>query len=244
MTFIPRIIHQTWKSKDLPEEFQTYQRSWLEHHPDWEYRFYDDNDCLCFVKENYPDLFDIFNNYPKQIQRIDMFRYLVIRTYGGLYADMDMECYKPVDTLLSNKKSVFSIEAHLTSLRQKELGYREPCQIANCIFAAAPTQTVFDKIIDKLCELSSDVVNTNDDVEETTGPRMLTRLIENMDSKEQKQITILKQINLMPSGYPDIFPFKSFMYAKHHNAGSWKTKAGPLSLRRIWIERNKLPPLW
>ncbi len=244
MSIIPRIIHQTWKSRDLPADFQVYQQSWINHHPDWQYRFYDDNNCRSFVKESYPDLLDIYDNYPKQIQRIDMFRYLIIHTYGGLYADMDMECHKPLDSLLSNKTIVFSIEAHLTARRQQELGYKESYQIANCIFAAAPAQAFFDKIIEKLREMASEPVNGNNDVEDTTGPRMLTRLIDSLESNERKEIVILKQLYLMSTGYPDIFPFNLRMHARHHNAGTWKTEGEPLSLKRIWIERNKLPPLW
>ena len=39
---IPRIIHQTWKSRDIPKHLRGYQESWLHKHPDWEYRLWDD----------------------------------------------------------------------------------------------------------------------------------------------------------------------------------------------------------
>ena len=35
---IPKIIHQSWKNKDLPANFARWQKSWLDKHPAWEYR--------------------------------------------------------------------------------------------------------------------------------------------------------------------------------------------------------------
>jgi mannosyltransferase OCH1-like enzyme len=37
---IPEIIHQTWKTTDIPSEMVAFQRTWTEHHPDWEYRLW------------------------------------------------------------------------------------------------------------------------------------------------------------------------------------------------------------
>jgi len=41
---IPRVIHQTWKDQDVPARFLDAQRSWQDAHPDWEYRFWTDED--------------------------------------------------------------------------------------------------------------------------------------------------------------------------------------------------------
>ena len=35
---IPRIIHQSWKTADVPSGFQPWQESWKRNHPGWEYR--------------------------------------------------------------------------------------------------------------------------------------------------------------------------------------------------------------
>lgn len=67
---IPRVIHQTWKTRDLPPTFQRYQKSWIDCHPNWEYRFYDDHACrqllirllpqICWIpptRPGYPNCF-------------------------------------------------------------------------------------------------------------------------------------------------------------------------------------------
>ena len=53
---IPKIIHQTWKTKEnLPVDFEKYSSTWKNLHHDWDYRLYDDNDCLLIVKKYFPE---------------------------------------------------------------------------------------------------------------------------------------------------------------------------------------------
>ena len=217
----------------------------MTHHPGWEYRFYDDDDCRLFVKKYYPELFTLYESYPKQIQRSDIFRYLVVNRCGGMYADVDMEFFRPIDCLLENRTCVFSIEAHLTSRRRKELGYAKPYQIGNCIFGAVAGHRFFVLIIDRLRQLADSPIATDADVEDTTGPRMLTRLFYQLNDAQKKDILILPQIQLLsPKSYPNIFPFNTRMYARHHCSGTWKDRTVRLPLKRLWIERNKLPFFW
>lgn len=32
---IPKIIHQSWKTAEVPEKFLDWQRSWRKNHPEW-----------------------------------------------------------------------------------------------------------------------------------------------------------------------------------------------------------------
>lgn len=36
---VPRIIHQSWKDKNVPKGFKPWQDSWKNKHPGWEYRY-------------------------------------------------------------------------------------------------------------------------------------------------------------------------------------------------------------
>jgi mannosyltransferase OCH1-like enzyme len=38
--------------------------------------------------------------YPKDVERSDFFRYLIVLHTGGVYADIDTECRKPLDRFL------------------------------------------------------------------------------------------------------------------------------------------------
>ena len=52
---IPRIIHQTFKSGDIPADAQPLMHSWRQQNPDWDIRFYDDKACLDFVRQEFPE---------------------------------------------------------------------------------------------------------------------------------------------------------------------------------------------
>lgn len=245
MVSIPKIVHQTWSSRDLPVDFERFQLSWRKHHAGWEYRFYDDEGCRSFIEEYCPELLAVYDAYPRQIQRVDLFRYLVVNEAGGVYADMDMECLRPLGRLFEGRKCVFSVEAHLTMRRQRELSYRGPYQIGNCIFASIPGHPFLQRIIRRSLELADRPIASDEDVEETTGPRMLTRLYESLPEEDRQGVAVLPQIFLLPpKEYPNFFPFGMNMYAKHHFRGTWKEESPSRTWKRRWIERNRLPRFW
>ena len=98
---IPKIIHQTWKDKILPEWSIKYNNSWKNDYPDWELRLYDDNDNDNFIKENYPDYLYFYNKLPHKIQKIDLIRIFYLYHYGGMYIDLDFESIKNIDSLFN-----------------------------------------------------------------------------------------------------------------------------------------------
>ena len=53
---IPRLLHFTWKTPDLPRQMAAYYADWQRLHPDWEVRLWTDASMRDFVAEAYPDL--------------------------------------------------------------------------------------------------------------------------------------------------------------------------------------------
>ncbi len=97
---IPRIIHQTWKTREIPALWASAQESWPALHPGWEYRFWTDQDLLDLVAGRAPELLALFRAYPDSIQRVDAARYLILREIGGVYVDLDIACLRPLDPFL------------------------------------------------------------------------------------------------------------------------------------------------
>jgi inositol phosphorylceramide mannosyltransferase catalytic subunit len=242
---IPRIIHQTWKTNHLPPLFVRCRRSWLRHHPSWSYRFYTDQDCHRFVLTRCPEFYALYRSLARPVQRADLFRYLVIYLEGGLYADMDMYCFKPLDPLMKETEVLFTKEMLITRCYQQQLGYAHPFQVANCIFAARPGQAFLKSILDHVKAAEPGPALTDADVESQTGPRMLTRLFFKAPQMMRDKIRLLPPICLMsPDIYLDVFPLNINMYARHLNAGTWKKKDRKVGLRQRLIRRNRLPWPW
>ncbi|MEQ1839488.1 MAG: glycosyltransferase, partial [Verrucomicrobiales bacterium] len=107
---IPRIIHQTWKTADIPERFRDYSQSWRDRNPDWTYRFWSDRDLLEFVADHYPEFLELFCSYPRGVQRADAGRYLLLHHFGGIYGDIDTECRQSLEPLVSEDRAIFCYE--------------------------------------------------------------------------------------------------------------------------------------
>lgn len=94
---IPKIIHQTAPSDESKWKpiWKRCQQSWKDLHPDFEYRFWSDEDIDTYMKDNYPVFYEnVFTKYDQQIKRADAIRYFVLKDFGGIYADMDYFCQK------------------------------------------------------------------------------------------------------------------------------------------------------
>ena len=230
---IPTILHQTWRSADLPMPFAGWRAGWIARHPNWEHRIYDDVAIRRTIMDRAPQWLSTFDTLPRAIQRIDFFRYLIVFLDGGMYADMDMISYLPCDPLLAGASCVLGIENHIRKHLQIALGYPQPWQLANFIFAAVPRHPLFGALLEEIARSATKPVQGDEFVEETTGPRMLTRVACAMPPERRGTIKILPQINWNPpTAYPRIGPLVPRIYARHACVGSWRTQR--LWLRRAW----------
>jgi mannosyltransferase OCH1-like enzyme len=94
---IPKIIHHIApvdKSRWHPMWERCYP-TWQEHFSDFEHKMWNDaEDIDNFVKEYYPQYWQLYSDFPAHIMRIDFVRFCLLHHFGGIYSDMDMFCYK------------------------------------------------------------------------------------------------------------------------------------------------------
>ena len=100
---IPKIIHQTYFTRDLPPKLQDNVERLKRENPDWEYRFYDDADITDFITTHYgAEMFAYYTriNPGYSAARIDLFRYLLIYHTGGVYLDIKSTFTNAIDTFV------------------------------------------------------------------------------------------------------------------------------------------------
>ncbi len=100
---IPRIIHQTFQSRNLPAEFQKNVDQLKTLNPEWEHRLYDDDDIRQFISDVYGlGILAYFNRINPRYgaARADLFRYLLLYKYGGVYLDIKSTFTQPIDQVL------------------------------------------------------------------------------------------------------------------------------------------------
>lgn len=90
---IPKVMHQTTFARHLEGDTEMYfASSWLRCLPHWYHVLWDDDEIRELFEQNRPDLLPLYDSYSFPVQKADMFRYIVMQVYGGLYADLDYEC--------------------------------------------------------------------------------------------------------------------------------------------------------
>jgi hypothetical protein len=102
-TAIPRIVHQTFMSKDLPAKLQENVDTIKRLNPGWQHIIHDDNDIKEFIRENYgPGVLSYFERINPRYgaARADLFRYLLMYKCGGVYLDIKSTCTRPLDQVI------------------------------------------------------------------------------------------------------------------------------------------------
>jgi mannosyltransferase OCH1-like enzyme len=100
---IPKIIFQTWKTYDVPDNWKFSQKTVKEKNKDWKYVLLSDEDNLKIVKKYFPDFLPYYVNFKYNIQRADAIRYMVLYLYGGVYLDLDYQAIKPFGSIILEK---------------------------------------------------------------------------------------------------------------------------------------------
>lgn len=102
---IPHTIHQIYFGGEsaAPENYRRWAATWREKHPRWRYEFWDAKRCRDLVATHYPWFLEIYDGYRHRIQRVDAVRCFILHRHGGVYADMDIECRRPIDDLVAGR---------------------------------------------------------------------------------------------------------------------------------------------
>ncbi len=224
---IPKLIHQTSKTHEIcNEKWRGYQQKLQSLHPDWTYKLWTDEDNLLFVKNEYPDFYDIFVKLPKNIMRADVIRYLLLYRLGGLYMDLDYEMLKPFD--LTQYGAVLPWET------EGELGPGND-RICNAFLASSAGHPFFKMCIDDL-KADPPLSTENIDPEATTGPVFVTKIYHRA-VKSGLDVHTPRRDLFMPTPVRSVSQCQAVRkrgvaYGIHHCDGSWREYSWPIELKR------------
>ena len=166
---IPRILHQTWKDAAVPSTFLKYRETWKRFHPGWDFKFWTDADLADFVASRCTTFGNLFHSYPSPIMRVDLGRYLILREFGGVYADLDTEALASFTPLLNSEMPIFGYEpaSHAGIEFAHRRGFRSV--VSNAIIASPPNHPFWDNLL-RLIHRCRSAANPLD----ATGPFVLT----------------------------------------------------------------------
>lgn len=107
---IPKTIHQIWFQglDHLPSKYRRYQSTWRNRHPAWEFHYWDAVMLRNHIAVHHPHFLAQYESFPRDRQRMNTARYCLLKKLGGVYIDMDIECLRPIDSLLDGHDLMLS----------------------------------------------------------------------------------------------------------------------------------------
>lgn len=168
---IPKIIHHTGpadRDKWNPIWNPCYE-SWYKVFPEYEYKhiFWSNEDSTELVKSEYPEFYDTYASFPADVMRWDFSRYCIMHKYGGIYADMDIYCYKNFYREIESYDLVLA-----ESINQL---YR----VENCLMASKPQLDFYYDCLDTAQKTYLSNIHLNVDAIKEM-PQIYTSYISNM----------------------------------------------------------------
>lgn len=204
---IPRIIHHVWPGNDpFKKKFHTHRLSWMTNHPDWSF---------CFWRlDNLPATFD--NKIQIVLQRSDLgvaaksdlLRFEILRIFGGIYVDTDMECLQPLDCFV-----------HLDFFAGYEDSGNTVCP---SLIGSVPNHPIICQTINKSLQNfeQSTIQNTNKNPHHVTGVAPFSTTVKNFAQNDM--VKILEKDYFYPVGWWEKHLLDQdcpMSYTKHHWSG-------------------------
>jgi mannosyltransferase OCH1-like enzyme len=181
---IPKNIFQTHKSMEYIEGKKDILRavnSWRKYDGEFNYRFYNDKQAEDFIKDNFDnDTYTAYMKLPMAVMKADLWRYCIIYTYGGIYAD--------TDTILKANPNILLKDSLLVIVPENNTNL---CQ---WVFAAPKKSEILENIIKLSVKkiLEKDEIKGEHIIHELTGPTLFTQGIEKYLENNNKQNFIKK----------------------------------------------------
>ncbi|KAJ3024800.1 UNVERIFIED_CONTAM: hypothetical protein HDU68_007766 [Siphonaria sp. JEL0065] len=187
---IPKIIHQSWKTAEVPDKYTNWTKTWRSLNPDYEYKLWTDADNRKIIETDYPWFLETFDGFEDPIMRADASRVFYMHKFGGVYADLDFECLKPLDNLLASHHAVLGSMAVGLNV------FLHAHSIPNAWMSSKPGHPIWMQCAKRMMS------HRTGSVEQVTGPAMLYRCYKEYSKSAMNK---LEPVYVAPPEY--VFPF-------------------------------------
>jgi len=228
---IPKIIHLTWKTKDVSHLYDITYASITRNHSEWEIIVWTDEEMDIYVKENGTNYYSFYENLKFPIQKCDFFRVFIVYDMGGIYLDLDVIITKSFNSLIQRTKIFFPCEKIMSSQQLIEHGDRDEIRIGNYAFGSIPKHPFLLSFLHKIMNLASnesEFEDKNKYVLNSTGPGLLTTFYhEYIKYNPFEDILILypsvfTKSDCICGSYKFVAACRIGHFGFHHHIGSWR----------------------
>lgn len=162
---IPKIIHQTFKSANLPFLTRWHISQFRKKNPEYAYEFYDDQRIERFISQEFDhETLNLYQKLNIGAAKADFFRYAVLLKNGGVYLD--------IDSLINGKLDDFILPTDVAIISSEN----NPGLLVQWALFFEPGHPFLKKTL----ELVLDNIRNNTyphDVHKMTGPSVYTQAV-------------------------------------------------------------------
>lgn len=200
----PKKIWQTWKTDPLEFEQRESERArtWPQLNPGHRYEVLTDSNDLDYVETHFgrdgvvyrPDIIETYRTLNATIIKADLLRYLVMYAEGGVYADIDVENLRAVNTWIppqfneSDVDLVISVEIDEPSFVNHTILGQKSQSFCQWTFMTKPRHPVMMRLIEHVLHWLNEVAQKQavpiseiklnfDEVITGTGPSAFTTAV-------------------------------------------------------------------
>jgi hypothetical protein len=162
---IEKNVFQSWHTHDLHPLVKEKIDSFKMKNPEYKFHLYTDDDMDNFVNEYFPgEIADCYNKLNIIVAKVDLWRYLVLFTYGGIYLDMDSSIECSLNDLIKDED-----EAIITA-------ERNPNVYVQWALIFAKQHPILKRTIELVINNIKNNIYPND-IHRMTGPTVYSRAI-------------------------------------------------------------------
>ncbi len=215
---IPKIIHQTGPD---PEKWHPIWKecseTWKSTFPDFQYMYWTDDGLRNLVKEKYSEFLDLYDSFPYHIMRVDFARFCILHSYGGIYADLDIYCYKNFYDLL--KRDLYILESWSC--------WGEKVQ--NSLMVSSPNQEFWEKCMfySGVKFLLNQKNNYKEYILESCGPKLISKILDSSVKFLPKEMFNPMVENQFNHGYEkaiedfNTLKYNQNVFTRHYLTSTW-----------------------
>lgn len=218
MNRIPKILHQTSRTAEIPKRWEHTVAASRAMHRGWDYELWTNERSRRYVAEHHPEMAKTFNEYERDIMRADVIRYVVMHDFGGVYCDLDYEFIRPYDYT----------GADLVIAKEFDRDYGDNRDIvAGFLLASAPGHDFWVDVLRELID-NPPVTGTYHDVVKATGPGFLTRVFyanaEKYEGVRVEPRPVFSPYRMRGRNERQVLLNSGVTHGIHHAWGSWRER--------------------
>lgn len=226
---IPRQMHFLWgflgDGGELPAREANNLAAWQKLNPGWEHTIQSPAVVEGLLT---PEAAPLYRQLPTAIQRCDLARPVLLYRQGGIYSDLDVQPFRPLDWLCGmypDARVLLVEEVTLSRASARRRGNRFSIRqgapelrlrVANFWMASAPEHPFWMDVIALIRERSSMTVQHDYDVIFTTGPDIISEVYHRVAADYQDVALVPRRV--------------ARRFFRHRTHGSWRTEG----LNRRW----------